>query len=1212
MADTPEPSDQSAREPTIRPPAGVPAVRRTDPPAGREPPVSRDPRTARSIRVEQNAEREESGRVRLAITAQFDSDDRGEGVEYLIESLARAILRTAPRSGDEDANISGERVRSAQRLHDVARKGGREALAEAGMALKTLVHDVLRLRERAALMAHANQNATSQQRSNEHKLIETTARIEHLFGAIASCLAPVDPDAAAAIGDTRTEPAARVQLVHSAITSLAERAGAAVSALEPDTKSKVKALRDSQTTALQSEVEGLRRANLDLKSQTEAQTGEIAHLRRELSETQARLGEAAASRDHELAIERRARADAEAALAAAVQQAPVPELKGSAAEDAERIEAAAALATTNARLKVQEELLTAERQALARQLEQVETERQTQAKSYELRLVEAERAVAHLRQDLAAASAGLETGGTRAAALARAAARASARLAAACETARVHSGELAPETQALAAVETELRAAGEAVAGADAAGSEAALAAFSASLERGSDALVALVARLAESHRRVDDLQRAAAAATSRASGAAQAASEAEGRLAGLEERLAALSEERDRIARELDQARHGQGEIQTRLAEHAAEAGALAARLEQSERIRTAAEQDAAARISDLDRRLAEATESALAATRQVQELRARLDEHLGAVRGLAAAVAGGVPADAPAALAHAAALAAEIGRLGADLPTGEAAAANETLLTELVAAARSLAAELAAATGRLDAELHAARIQISEHEARLAAATSAVQGSSDELAQAQLRVRQGDEALARLQAAHDQHLTALGEREQRLAGAREELASATAQRDQAAADVAALRAKVETLGVDVADLARIRQELAQAQEREQGAQTAALAVLDVLRESGVAANEALDRVGLLTPADTRRLASATIRLDGIAPAELPQLAAGLARDLRDRLAAQINALVQALDQTRASLNEQRQAQAALQARLEAARAGAESTAASLRERETALAEVDGDRVALRARAEAFAGRIGELEPALARLQVELARTAAEADEAKATLAAAQEAAASRAAADRAQIEAAEHARALLAGEVDELHERLAAAQADAAARAAGLEDALAAREQELAALRQELDTARDGAREAIGLQFRLRALDARLTELTRIQAEHEADRADGRRGQGAPEDPGERSRLEAEAQAQVRRLQDQLADERARLASLARAREQQMAEWNRRLAEADAEVERASASAAAADRQCRQLRQELAGARARLKSLDPDPRTPTTQDLP
>ncbi len=1211
MADTPEQAGQpvTGREPTIRPPAGVPAVRRNDPP------VSRDPRTARSIRVEQNQEKEESGRVRLAITAQFDSDDRGEGVEYLIESLARAILRTAPRSGDEDSGISGERVRSAQRLHDVARKGGREALAEAGMALKTLVHDVLRLRERAALMAHANQNATGQQRSNEHKLIETTARIEHLFGAIASCLAPVDPDAAAAIGDTRTEPAARVQLVHSAITSLAERAGTTVSALEPDTSRKVKALRDSQTAALQSELESLRRTNLDLKSGSEALTGEVAHLRRELSEAQARLGDAAASRDHELAIERRARSDAEAALAAAVQQAP-PVPQGSAAEDAERIEAAAALATTNARLKVQEELLTAERQALARQLEQVEAERQAQAKSYELRLVEAERAVAHLRQDLAAASAGLETGGSRAAALARAAARAAARLAAACETARVHSGELAPETQALAAVETELRAAGEAIAGADAAGSEAALAAFSASLERGSDALVALVARLAESRRRVDDLQRAAAAATSRASGAAQAAGEAESRLAGLEERLAALSEERDRLERDLALVRIDHAAAQALVAEHPAAIASLTAKLEETERSRVADEHDAAGRISDLDRRLAEATDSALAATRQVQELRTRLDEHLGAVRGLAAAVARSVVTDAPAALAHAAAfshaaeLAAEVGRLGADLPTGESVAASETLLTELVAAAQSLTTELAATTSRLDADLHAARIQVGEHEARLVAAAAAAQGSSDELAQAQLRVRQGDEALARLQAAHDQHLAALGEREQLLARAREDLASVIAQRDQATTEVAALRAKVETLEVDVADLARVREELAQAQEREQGAQTAALAVLDVLKESGVAANEALDRVGLLTPADTRRMASATIRLDGIAPAELPQLAAGLARDLRDRLATQISGLVQALDQARTAQAEQRQAQAALQARLEAARAGAESTAASLRERETALAEVDADRSATNERAEALAARIAELEPVLAQVRAELAQVTANADEAKATLAVTQESAASRAAADRTQLEAAEHARSLFASEVDDLHERLAAAQADAAARAAGLEDALAAREQELAALRQELDTARDGAREALGLQFRLRALDARLTELTRAQAEHEADRNAGQRESPAPDDHAERARAEAESQ--VRRLNDQLADERARLASLTRAREQQMAEWNRRLAEADAEVERAAASAAASDSQCRQLRQELAGARARLKSLDPDPRTPTTQDKP
>jgi hypothetical protein len=115
------------------------------------------------------------------------------GVAYMVESIARAVARTAPREGDADANLTEERMAAAKQVQELATTESPDGPPRAVLALSGLVHDFLRMRERATLLSSMSANVYSTLNRNEHKLLEVQGGFDRLLGIIAH--ASVDADA---------------------------------------------------------------------------------------------------------------------------------------------------------------------------------------------------------------------------------------------------------------------------------------------------------------------------------------------------------------------------------------------------------------------------------------------------------------------------------------------------------------------------------------------------------------------------------------------------------------------------------------------------------------------------------------------------------------------------------------------------------------------------------------------------------------------------------------------------------------------------------------------------------------------------------------------------------------------------------------------------------------------------------------------------------
>lgn len=169
----------------------------------------------------------------LSIHALFQEGGGAESVNYLIESIARAVQRTAPRDSDPDAQNAPRRHQIAERLHSLAPEAGREALAEAVLALKELVHDFLRLRERCTLLATTSASAYSALNANEHRLIDLQGSLDRLLGTLAGMLSGADSGLTATIQNRQAGLGERMQAAETALSALAGGAVQLVARLDP-------------------------------------------------------------------------------------------------------------------------------------------------------------------------------------------------------------------------------------------------------------------------------------------------------------------------------------------------------------------------------------------------------------------------------------------------------------------------------------------------------------------------------------------------------------------------------------------------------------------------------------------------------------------------------------------------------------------------------------------------------------------------------------------------------------------------------------------------------------------------------------------------------------------------------------------------------------------------------------------------------------------
>ncbi|MBN8524598.1 MAG: hypothetical protein J0M02_04595, partial [Planctomycetes bacterium] len=211
-------------------------------------------------------------------TARFEAkvsyrkpDEQTPSLTYLAVSVARAVARAAPRPQDPDGQVAEDRLNAAREIEALATTSPIAAAPAAVLALKDLVHDVLRLRDRARLLTSTSASAYSTLNSTENKLIELRTQFEHVMVAVAGAVAAPD----SLLLDAHASYPQRVTAAENALAGgLAQERSA-----QPDT---------DRMQRLQVETE--QRA-AELRRLVQQGTDEIAHLRAELAASQRQLSD---------------------------------------------------------------------------------------------------------------------------------------------------------------------------------------------------------------------------------------------------------------------------------------------------------------------------------------------------------------------------------------------------------------------------------------------------------------------------------------------------------------------------------------------------------------------------------------------------------------------------------------------------------------------------------------------------------------------------------------------------------------------------------------------------------------------------------------------------------------------------------------------------------------------------------------------------------
>lgn len=534
-------------------------------------------------------------------------------------------------------------------------------------------------------------------------------------------------------------------------------------------------------------------------------------------------------------------------------------------------------------------------------------------------------------------------------------------------------------------------------------------------------------------------------------------------------------------------------------------------------------------------------------------------------------------------------------------------------TVLGEALEATGSpdaLAKAAAARLAQFDVELAGAQQEASDLRSRLLAATEtaakAATSGSDALRQAEesiarleLRARAAEErgqGLARdLEVARDTARKHTNE----LADAHQALAAATADLKQAQEQLADHQLRFEAALADASELPSLRSDLEASRAETLAAKEISARLLDAVKELGHAANAAADRVGVGLPSGSRHLTRTTARIErALAGAEF-EVAVESARSVCARAAEQTQALASQIESERRTLH-------ALKDTLESTRGDLQNAQRERDAARTRITELEGlpaELAGLRDERERIGQELDqqreESARQLAELEGRLRNARAEVDEARAradTLAGDVTDAEERLRLMRTD---SERERAVFETRLDEavaLHE---AERAGAKEKDAALQAALEERDAQLARMRGELDKLRMRQTEVMGLEARIRTIDAKLgaanSEVARLRAERDAD---GDRLNAAEDAESAQARMRAEldeAQRAVRDAETAVAEERARTNELGRQRARLEREWKRRLAALEEELaeERETAARSAAD--LSSLRGELAGIKTR-----------------
>jgi chromosome segregation ATPase len=1024
--------------------------------------------------------------------------------------------------------------------------------AEAQRRIAELLADVERHRESANTL-EATLDAA---RAGSNQFAERLATAESALVALRADSAAATQAAQAEIERVRSESQQRIEALH------AERAG--------DVRAEVAVLEgrlaelEARRAAEQAEAQ---RRIAELITEVERHREAAAALGRSLEASQAEAAQAVERvvgaestitllrSDFEQAHAKAAAAEGQiVSLRSASEAAELnaqAEIQRVRAEGQQRVDAARSAGADGVRAEVAA--------ALERQLTELEDRRAMQAADYERRLAEADAEV--LRQRHAA---------ERLHGVAQQAADARARLAAATAAAQVRlatiSEEAGDETapDILRASASALRALppdgggedGQAIASLDTA--VAAIATLLGVAQR-SASQAQVAARRASEECSAADLR------AQRAAGRAEAA---ETRAADAEGRCEAALVERDQARTQAEQAALRADGLDAALAAlrstSASESGAVASQLH-------AARYEAAALL--------------VRAETGERERDAARSENDQALRDLA------VQGDAASRLL---ALLREIaGDAGnaEDLAADAATACSDGSAAEVAAALRN---RLASDRGRLPALEQA----VADAHAAVAAAAQRAEATEHDLA---ILVQDRDSARAERDGARAEAVSLQDElatvREQ-VAGRTADLASAREQLAVAQAEMTTVRSVAELvpgLQEELAALVGTRDDLT-ARLAGEGARAAAAEgavdeLLDAARSAASAAAAALDRFGLLDAGDSRRLTRATVRLEQAE--DTVAATAGLGHELLDRATGQIGTLAdryKAIDLERLELRDRtlaldadlaaaRAATAALDERL----AASERIAAALLPAEARISELDSELSALRGRLDdALRGAETERRDTAVALAAGLAEAEARADGARVEVAEAN--------ARVAELQTAAESARLAA---DEVANRLLAVEAESAARLEAVESGLTERDARIAELAAALDRSRTERGEAVGLAARLRALDQRLQEAQRENARLAAERS-----HPAAQDGASHAALQA-AEHRARGLEAALAEERVRAEALVRARDRAAIAWQERLDGVLTDLNAERNRLADLETALATARAELAGAKARLRSL-------------
>ena len=439
-------------------------------------------------------------------------------------------------------------------------------------------------------------------------------------------------------------------------------------------------------------------------------------------------------------------------------------------------------------------------------------------------------------------------------------------------------------------------------------------------------------------------------------------------------------------------------------------------------------------------------------------------------------------------------------------------------------------------------------------------------------------------------------------------LSALREEHGVSTADLAAAQTRLEELEATLETKSEVEKQLSDTTEDLERTRHRMTDAEDAAQQLIRSIKDLGMHSTDLYDQLGLLSPGASRRFDRTTQSLTKASTEGVPMQVAEYGSELLKRIMDQISDMHRDLRDTRqqhfadeeriGQLDNNVKEQTSLAEQLKQGRDSFERELQEAQLKVTTLGEEkESVEKQLKDHQELFEQHSQQKAAMMEELRDDL-------DEALASQEALQEQFDLEAERVMKQLEEAEQGNQKLSNTIEEMQAEITAQRAEAASTELSLQQGIDEREDTINNFMHEIDQLKEERLEVRGLEARIRTLNDKLSDANRdiVRMQKEVDAAARAREEAASLHVSVKE-LQSERDKHVRstrKLERQLAEEKARSQSLKKARDKQQQDSVRKIERVNQDIQQERERREALQEEARQLKRELAGLRARARTAD------------